>query len=168
MEEEEGGIAVYKHRWVEVPEEDDLVLVRESEAPTKVYNPMVENPVLFTTFAGLGPPKSRDDKRNYRETRARMAGPILAFAEKYGDVGRAGFDESATRGTPFTTWKYCIAIIHQLTDAWRRNDFDTQHQEFIRLYMPLDPVQCFLPSCTSKKSGCKTSSTTWSKDFTLH
>ena len=82
---EAGGIAVYKHRWIEAPELGDVLLIRESEAPTRVYNPMSEEPLLFQDFAGL-----RAD-----------AGPILSFAETYGDVGpRIGLYEGETSERP--------------------------------------------------------------------
>ena len=122
MEETAGaGIAVYKHRWVEVPGvENDLLLVRESDVPTRVHDPAGEDPLLFTKFADLKP----------------EPGPILTFAEKYGDIGPAqrkkAFPDSP-EGTSLSLWEDSISIISQLTDAWRKKDFDVRSQELLNV-----------------------------------
>ncbi len=113
-----GAIAVYKHHWVEVPDSEDLLLVKESEAPTFVYEGAGDDPLLFIKFADLRP----------------EPGQILAFAERYGDIGPILSHKKLPEeifGTPLSTWKDCIAIIKQLSDAWRVDNFDVRDQELL-------------------------------------
>ena len=113
----EGGIAVYKHHWVEGPG-DDLMLARKSEVPVRVWDPAEEDPLFFTKFADLNP----------------EPGPVQSFAEKYGEIGPLSGHEDlpeGTRGSLLSTWKVSIATISQLTDAWRKNDFDVRSQELL-------------------------------------